>query len=63
MWDRRVVMKIEVGLGRYVEACSFKNVDDSFVRAFVGVYGPNKDNVRRHLWEELAGLISSWDLP
>jgi hypothetical protein len=45
-----VVTKIEVGLGRYVEACSFKNVDDGFVWAFARVYGPNRDNVRHHLW-------------
>jgi hypothetical protein len=26
MWDRRVVEKIEECVGRYVVACSFKNV-------------------------------------
>ena len=63
MRDRRVVTKIEVGLGRYVEASSFGNVDDGFVWAFARVYGPNKDNVTCHLWKELTGLINWWDLP
>jgi hypothetical protein len=29
----------------------------------VGVYGPNRDNLRWRLWEELAGLISLWEVP
>ena len=33
------------------------------VWACVGVYGPNRDNLRRRLWEELARLMSLWDLP
>jgi hypothetical protein len=28
-----------------------------------GVYGPNDDVERRGLWEELAGLMSMWELP
>jgi hypothetical protein len=63
MWDRRVVTKIEVCVGDYVAACSFKNVEDEFIWAFAGVYGLNLDIFRRFLWEELAGLISWWDIP
>jgi hypothetical protein len=63
MWDRRVVSKIDVCLGSYVAACSFRNVEDGLVWAFAGVYGPNRDNLRRRLWEELAGLMSLWDMP
>lgn len=46
-----------------VTACSFRNVEDDFVWAFAGVYGPNLDNVKSLLLEELVGLISWWDLP
>jgi hypothetical protein len=63
MWDRRVVTKIEVCLGNYVAACSFRNVGDGLVWAFAGVYGPTCNSLRRFLWEELAGLLSYWDLP
>ncbi|KAF5442227.1 hypothetical protein F2P56_034912 [Juglans regia] len=44
-------------------ACSFENVEDGFQWAFAGVYGPNIDVERRSLWEELAGLLSWWELP
>jgi hypothetical protein len=63
MWDRRVVSKIEDCLGNYVVACSFRNVEDGFLWAFAGVYGPNNNGLRRFLWEELAGLLSIWAMP
>jgi hypothetical protein len=63
MWDRRVVTKLDVCLGNYVAACSFRNVEDGFLWAFAGVYGPSRHNLRSFLWEELAGLLSIWDLP
>ena len=63
MWDRRVVSKIDVCLGSYVAACCFRNVEDGLVWAFAGVYGPNRDNLRRRLWGELVGILSLWDMP
>jgi hypothetical protein len=63
MWDRKVVSKIGLCLGSYVVACYFRNVENGLVWTFAGVYGPNKDNLRRRLWEELAGLMSLWDKP
>ena len=63
MWDRRGVEKIEVYMGEFVAAASFRSADDDFVWAFAGVYGPNSNVDRKFLWEELTGLISWWDLP
>ena len=63
MWDRRTVEKIEVCTVEFVAAASFRSVDDDFVWAFMGVYDPNIDLDRKFLWEELASLISWWDLP
>ena len=63
MWDKRVVTKKDVCVGNFVAASSFKNVDDGLEWAFAGVYGPNRDTLRRLLWEELAGLMSLWDVP
>jgi len=34
MWDMRVVEKIEVHVGEFVVACSFRSVDDDFSWAF-----------------------------
>ena len=62
MWDKRVVTKVDVCLGNFVAASSFKNVDDSLEWAFAGVYGPNRDTHIRFLWEELVGLMSLWDV-
>jgi hypothetical protein len=44
-------------------ACSFRNIEDNLTWAFAGAYGPNLDCHRRSLWDELAGLLSWWDLP
>jgi hypothetical protein len=63
MWDKRVVSRVDAVVGEFVAACSFKNVVDGFAWAFAGVYGPNGDIDRRCLWDELAGLMSYWDLP
>jgi hypothetical protein len=63
MWDRRVVEKLEAQVGEYVVACSFRNCADNFTWAFARVYGPNLDPLCRSLWDELAGLLSLWDLP
>jgi exonuclease III len=63
LWDRRVVEKIDECMGSYTVACMFQNVEDQFVWALGGVYGPNLDVERRILWEELAGVMSVWEIP
>jgi exonuclease III len=63
MWDRRMVEKVEEVAGNYSLSCKFRSVFDQFEWIFTGVYGPNLDNERGFLWEELAGLISWWDAP
>ena len=63
MWDRRVVEKIEEAVGHFSISCRFKNVSDQFEWAFTGIYGPNLNRKRQFMWEELAGLISWWNLP
>jgi hypothetical protein len=63
MWDCWVVSRIDSCLGRFVVACHLRNVEDGLVWAFAGVYGLNRDHFRRWLWEELAGLMSLWEVP
>ena len=63
MWDSRVVEKVEEAVGHFSVSCKFKNIDDQFEWAFIGVYGPNLNKRRRLMWEELIGLISWCDLP
>jgi hypothetical protein len=57
-----VVEKIEECVGRYIVARSLRNTDDNVVWAFGGVYGPNDDRDMRELWDELAGLMSWWEM-
>jgi hypothetical protein len=61
--DRRVVEKLEVCEGRFPIASSFRSIGDKFEWAFVGVYGPNNDNDKQFLWDELVGLMSWWEKP
>jgi exonuclease III len=63
MWDRRVVEKVEEWVGCFTAACSFRSMCDDFNWAFAGVYGPNRDNDRLMLWEELSGLMDRWEMP
>ena len=63
MWDRRVVEKMEAWEGSYSITCSFRSVSDDFKWAFAGVYGPNVDNDRSMLWDELSGLMERWVVP
>jgi hypothetical protein len=64
MWDMRVVEKTEecVGSLLFQFACLFCNIEDSFSWAFTIVYAPNSDCDRKFLWEDLARLISWWNM-
>ncbi|XP_022883784.1 uncharacterized protein LOC111400614 [Olea europaea var. sylvestris] len=42
---------------------SFRNIGDGFQWMFIGVYGPNTNESRRGLWDELAGMMAWWNLP
>jgi hypothetical protein len=44
-------------------SCSIENAKDQFTWAFAGVYVLNFDCDRRILWDELAQLLSWWNLP
>ncbi|KAG6658973.1 hypothetical protein CIPAW_03G000300 [Carya illinoinensis] len=61
MWDKRVVDLVEEFISELVVACSFINLDDGW--GFAGVYGPNNDNNRKLLWDEIAGLCTWWKGP
>ena len=58
-----MVEKVDVCVRAYTLAVSFKNVVDLSIWAFAGVYGPNREKDRRLLWDELASVLSWWNLP
>lgn len=41
----------------------FRNIENQFSWTFVDVYSPNIDVDRRLLWDELASVLSWWNLP
>jgi hypothetical protein len=57
-----VVEKINKHVGELSLAATFRNVEDHFTWAFVGVHNPNFDRDRGLVWDELAGLLSWWNL-
>ena len=56
MWDRRVLEKLEVLVGSFLVSVQWKDVEDGFIWACSGVYGPNDNNLRGDLWDELVGI-------
>ena len=56
MWDRRVLEKLEVLVGLFLVSVQWKGVEDGFIWAGSGVCGPNDNNLRGDLWDELVGI-------
>ena len=38
-------------------------MEDGFIWACSGVYGPNDNNMRVYMWEELVGIQQQWNVP
>jgi len=49
-------------VGTYVICGKFKSLNDDFVWGLIGVYGPNDDNLRFALFDELKFFMSQWDI-
>ena len=62
-WDTRKLELVETEIGHFSVTCMFKNVEDGFLWAFTGVYGPVKRNKREMFWEELGALKGLWEGP
>ena len=63
LWDNRAVEKVEEAVGSFSISCKFREVSSGFEWAFSSVYGPNRREERRLLWEELSGISSWWGVP
>ncbi|KAK9988965.1 hypothetical protein SO802_029204 [Lithocarpus litseifolius] len=63
MWDKRVLSKMEVMVGTFSVSVKWQEVGDGFIWACFGVYGPNDNDVRGHMWDELAGTHQVWRTP
>ena len=38
-------------------------MEDGFIWACSGVYDPNANSVRDHMWDELVGIQQYWNVP
>ena len=62
-WDTRKLELVETEIGHFSVTCMFKNVEDGFLWAFTGVYGPVKRSKREMFWEVLGALKGLWEGP
>ena len=62
-WDTRKLELVEAELGHFSVTCMFKNVEDGFLWAFTGVYGPVKRSKRELFWQELGAVKGLWGGP
>ena len=56
MWDRRVLEKLEVMVGYFSMSVRWQDVRDDFIWACSRFYGPNDNNLRGQMWDELIGI-------
>ena len=56
MWDKRALEKMEAMVGTFLVSVKWQGVVDGFIWACSRVYGPNDNNERRHMWDELVGI-------
>ena len=55
-WDTRKLELVEAETSHFSVSCMFKNVEDGFLWAFTGVYGPVKRCKKELFWEELGSV-------
>ena len=59
MWDKKLVEKLDICIGGHSVSLLFRNVEDVFNWMFLGVYGPNEDNLRGGLCGDLSSVNES----
>ena len=62
-WDRRALEKLEVMVGHFSVSVRWQSVGDGFTWACSGIYGPNDNNLRGQMWDELIGIQQLWEVP
>ena len=54
MWDKRVLEKMEAMVGTFLVLVKWQGVVDGFIWACSRVYGPNNNNEKGQMWDELV---------
>ena len=63
IWDPDVLELVDLRIASFSVCYKFKSLLGNFVWGLIGVDGPNDDNVRSALFEELVTFMSNWDIP
>jgi hypothetical protein len=63
LWDKRVLEMTDSRVGSFLLSCCWKGLLDGFEWVGSGVYGPNRDDLRSDLWEELLSVHTQWPHP
>ena len=58
IWDDQVLELIDSKVETYAICGKFKSLKDDFVWRLIGVYGPNDNNLRFVLFDELKFFVS-----
>ena len=54
--DKRALENMEAMVGTYSILVKWQGVMNGFIWACLGVYGPNENNEKGHMWDELVGI-------
>ena len=60
MWNKRALEKMEAMFGTFSISVKWQGVVDGFIWACSGFYGPNDNNERGHMWDELVSIQQYW---
>ena len=50
-------------MGQFSVSVWWRGLGDGFIWACSGVYGPNDNNLRGQMWDELIGIQQLWEVP
>ena len=60
MWNKRALEKMEAMFGTFSISVKWQGLVDGFIWACSGFYGPNDNNERGHMWDELVSIQQYW---
>jgi exonuclease III len=63
LWDKRVVDQVNSKVGIFSVSCRWKSLLNGFEWVGTGLCGPNRDDSRSELWDELSEIRHQWSQP
>ena len=63
LWSCPYVDWVALDADHFSISVRWQGLGDGFIWACSGVYGPNDNNLRGQLWDELIGIQQLWKVP